>query len=103
MQTIFSSLENSEVLYLAGLFHDIGKGQGPGHEIKGEIIARSVLEQIRTAAEHMDEVCFLIRNHLAMSHLAFKKDLHDRDLVGRFAETSYVQAASRHALITYLC
>ncbi len=85
--TILSSLENSEVLYLAGLFHDMGKGQGSGHEIKGEAIARSVLNKLGLPAEHMDEVCFLIRNHLAMSHLAFKKDLHDPDLVGRFAET----------------
>ncbi len=87
LQTIFSSLENSEVLYLAGLFHDIGKGQGPGHEIRGEMVARGVLNKLGLPPEHVDEVCFLIRNHLAMNHLAFKKDLHDVALVGRFAET----------------
>ncbi len=38
-------------------------------------------------AEDLEEVCFLIRNHLAMTHLAFKKDLHDDALVSRFAET----------------
>ena len=87
LSSILSSLDNSQVLYLAGLFHDMGKGQGTGHEIKGESIARNVLSKLGLPAEHVDEVCFLIRNHLAMSHLAFKKDLHDLDLVSRFAET----------------
>ncbi len=44
LNSILSSLDNSQVLYLAGLFHDMGKGQGPGHEIKGEFIARNVLK-----------------------------------------------------------
>jgi len=34
----------------------------------------------------VEDVCFLIRNHLAMTHLAFKKDLHDTGLISRFAE-----------------
>jgi [protein-PII] uridylyltransferase len=87
LQTIFTKLECKEVLYLAGLFHDIAKGRGPGHEVRGEEAARSILERFGLPEEHLEEVCFLIRNHLAMTHLAFKKDLHDEALVGRFAET----------------
>lgn len=85
LRTIFSRLEKPEVLYLAGLFHDIGKGAGPGHEIRGEQMARPVLERIGLLPEEVEEVCFLIRSHLAMSQLAFKKDLHDEGLLGRFA------------------
>ena len=87
LHTIFSKLESKEVLYLAGLFHDIAKGRGPGHEVRGEETARSVLERLGLPGDHLDEVCFIIRNHLAMTHLAFKKDLHDEALVSRFAET----------------
>jgi [protein-PII] uridylyltransferase len=87
LQTIFSKLESREVLYLAGLFHDIAKGRGPGHEVRGEETARSVLARLGLPNEQIDDVCFLIRNHLAMTHLAFKKDLHDEALVSRFAET----------------
>ncbi len=36
--------------------------------------------------EDIDDACFLILNHLAMTQLAFKKDLHDEALVSRFAE-----------------
>jgi [protein-PII] uridylyltransferase len=86
LRTIFSRLENPEVLYLSGLFHDMAKGAGAGHEIRGEEMARPVLERLGLPADHIDEVCFLIRNHLAMTHLAFRKDLHDAALVNRFAE-----------------
>lgn len=44
-RTIFAKLEKPEILYLAGLFHDIGKGGGPGHEMRGVTIARPVLER----------------------------------------------------------
>lgn len=86
LKTIFSRLEKPEVLYLAALFHDMAKGQGPGHEVKGAEIARPVLQRLGLSGDDIDDVCFLIRNHLAMTHLAFKKDLHDADLINRFAE-----------------
>jgi len=86
MRNIFASLAKPEVLYLAALFHDVGKGQGAGHEIRGEKIARRVLERIGLPKGDREDVCFLIRDHLAMSHLAFKKDLHDEALLSRFGE-----------------
>ncbi len=87
IRTIFSRLEAPEVLYLATLFHDVGKGQGPGHERRGERIARPVLQRVGLPEEEIEDACFLIRNHLAMSHIAFKKDLHDERMLGRFAES----------------
>ncbi len=86
LKTIFSRLEKPEVLYLAALFHDMAKGQGPGHEVRGEETARPILQRLELSPEDVDEICFLIRNHLAMTHLAFKKDLHDAALINRFAE-----------------
>ncbi len=86
-RTIFARLEKPEILYLAALFHDIGKGGGPGHELRGVTIARPVLERLNLPPEDIDDVCFLIRNHLAMTHMAFRKDIHDDALLSRFAET----------------
>lgn len=86
LRTIFSKLEKPEILYLAGLFHDMAKGRGAGHEVRGAEIAGPVLKRLGLSEEDIDEVCFLIRNHLAMTRLAFKKDLHDTAMVGRFAE-----------------
>lgn len=86
LRTIFSKLEKPENLRLAGLFHDIAKGSGSGHEIKGESIARPILDRLALPMEDIEEIVYLIRNHLAMTHLAFKKDIHDEALVNRFAE-----------------
>ncbi len=86
VRTIFSRVERPEVLYLAGLFHDMAKGRGAGHEIRGEEMARPILRRLGLPEEDSEDVCFLIRNHLAMTHLAFKKDLHDEALISRFAE-----------------
>ncbi len=87
LRSIFARIEKPELVYLAGLLHDIGKGRGPGHEIRGEQIARPVLERLGLSKDDVEDVLFLVRNHLAMTHLAFKKDLHDQVLLTRFAET----------------
>lgn len=86
LRTIFSKLERPMTLRLAGLFHDIAKGGGSGHEIKGENIARPILQRFALPTDDIEDVVFLIRNHLAMTHLAFKKDIHDEALINRFAE-----------------
>ncbi len=86
LHTICSRIEDPSVLYLAALFHDIAKGLGSGHEVRGEAIAGPVLDKFGLPEDVKDDVRFLIRNHLAMTHLAFKKDLHDESLVARFAE-----------------
>lgn len=87
LRSIWARIEKPEVLYLAALFHDIGKGQGPGHEVKGEKMARPVLTRLGLPSEDVHDVCYLIRNHLAMTQLAFKKDLHDLALISRFGES----------------
>ena len=99
LKTILSRLENPAVLYLAALFHDMGKGSGAGHEVRGEVIARPVLERLGLPSRDVEDVCFLIRNHLAIPHLAFRKDIHDHGLIGRFAET---MATKRRLDLLYL-
>ena len=86
LRQTFSKLDHPEVLYLAGLFHDIAKGQGSGHEIRGEQASRPILKRLGLEPDEIEDILFLIRNHLAMTHLAFKKDLHDEALIQRFAE-----------------
>jgi [protein-PII] uridylyltransferase len=86
LRSICSKIIKPETLYLAGLFHDIGKGRGLGHEVRGEQTARTVLQRLSLPEQDTEDICFLVRNHLAMTHIAFKKDLHDEGMIGRFAE-----------------
>ena len=73
------------VLYVAALFHDIAKGRGGDHSVLGAVDARHFCEQHNLDPEDTELICFLVREHLTMSHVAQKKDLSDPDTISGFA------------------
>lgn len=72
-------------LLLAALMHDLGKGYPGDHSEVGSDMARAACERLGLPAEETAIVEFLVRHHLLMSHLAFRRDLGDDSLVARFA------------------
>ncbi len=74
-----------EVLYVAGLFHDIAKGRGGDHSIKGRSDAARFCRQHGLAAEDTNLVVWLVEHHLGMSSIAQKQDLSDQDVIASFA------------------
>lgn len=80
----FRSIERRELLYLAILFHDIAKPIGvQGHEITGVEVWKRVQERFGFA-DASDDVAFLIRQHLAMEQVAFRRNLDDPATVAEF-------------------
>jgi len=75
-----------EVLYIAGLFHDIAKGRGGDHALKGCADAARFCKQHGLTREDSELVVWLVRQHLAMSHTAQTQDLSDQDVIATFAE-----------------
>jgi [protein-PII] uridylyltransferase len=69
------------VLYLGCLLHDIGKGFGGHHSMKGAVLARHCVERLGLSSERADRVVFLVEHHLLMSHLAQSRDLSDSKLI----------------------
>ncbi len=97
LHEVFRNIRRKDVLYLAILLHDIGKPAGVAdHEQTGERMARTIIRRlgIRDAT---DDIAFLVRNHLMMEQVAFRRNLHDpatiREFSGRF---------SRPELLDYL-
>lgn len=74
-----------EVLYIAGLFHDIAKGRGGDHSQLGRADAARFCKQHGLTKEDTDLVVWLVEQHLTMSHTAQKQDLSDQDVIAAFA------------------
>lgn len=74
-----------EVLYIAGLFHDIAKGRGGDHSQLGKADAMRFCRQHGLTQEDSDLVVWLVEQHLTMSSTAQKQDLSDQDVIAAFA------------------
>jgi [protein-PII] uridylyltransferase len=84
---VFRSLPRRDKLYLGCLLHDIAKPLHIGnHEIKGVLIAKRVLQRLRYG-DVVEDVAFLVRHHLLMEQIAFRRNLNDPQTIAEFAHT----------------
>ncbi len=73
-------------LYLGTLFHDIGKGSGKDHSLRGAEIAVEACTRLGVDPADAADIEWLVAKHLRMSHIAQRRDLSDPDLIHAFAE-----------------
>ena len=90
---IFYQISKPEILYIAGLFHDIAKGRGGDHSKLGVVDATLFCENHGLSNYDTDLVAFLIRHHLTMSATAQRYDIHDPDVLKKFSKT--IQSVER--------
>ena len=83
---IMQGLEKPEIAYLSGLFHDIAKGRGGDHSELGAVDAEAFCLEHGMGRYDARTVAWLVRNHLALSTTAQKKDLGDPDVINEFAK-----------------
>lgn len=74
-----------EVLYIAGLFHDIAKGRGGDHSQLGKADARAFCVQHQLSDDDTDLVVWLVEQHLTLSATSQKQDLSDPEVIASFA------------------
>ena len=74
------------LLYLAALFHDIGKGRGGDHSVIGAVEVKRFCRAHGVDKADAALVEFLVREHLSMSQVAQKQDLSDPDVIAAFAQ-----------------
>jgi len=78
-------LPKIELLYIAGLYHDIGKGSGRDHSVVGAEEVRHFCKQHQLGKWDTDLVSWLVRHHLLMSMTAQKRDIGNPDIIHEFA------------------
>lgn len=84
-QAAFNRLRRKDLLALSLLLHDVGKGQGKNHSIVGAKMARTICKNLGMGLEDTAVVCNMIENHLLMSQIAQRRDLHSIEVINHFA------------------
>lgn len=82
---LLGEVQAPELLVLALLLHDVGKGSEGDHAAVSVLMAAGVFDTLQLDDASRDTVVFLIRNHLRMSEVAFRRDTEDPEVVREFA------------------
>jgi [protein-PII] uridylyltransferase len=75
-----------DLLLIAALLHDIGKGWPGDHRLTGEVVARDTAARIGLGAVEADLVARAVRHHLLLPQTATRRDLDDPVTVAQVAQ-----------------
>ena len=76
-----------DLLLLAALLHDVGKGWPGDHSVTGEVVARDVGRRMGLPAPEVELVASAVRLHLLLPMIATRRDLDDPVTVKQVATT----------------
>jgi [protein-PII] uridylyltransferase len=98
--TLYRDSKQKLVLHLALLMHDLGKGFVEDHSEVGLRIADETCRILRLPDADRELICFLVHQHLIMTHTAFRFDLTQPSAIVKF--TQQVGSLERLQLLTLL-
>jgi [protein-PII] uridylyltransferase len=99
---LLEELERPELLYLALLLHDVGKGvPGESHLVTGLEIAQKCMERLELDQAARETISFLIASHLEIS-ATLRRDIYDPGTVQAFCDkVGTPERLKLLALLTY--
>lgn len=83
---LFPELEQHSLIYLAALFHDIGKGKSGDHAQIGAKEMKHFAQLHGFSPQQTDYMAWLVAEHLTMSITAQRRDIHDPNVINEFAQ-----------------
>lgn len=84
--TIAHQIKRWDLLNLSLLLHDVGKGYGRGHALRGGALAQRVCERMELPAADMECVRHLVLSHLKLNHAAQRRDPSDPIVARQLAD-----------------
>ncbi|MEW6982604.1 [protein-PII] uridylyltransferase [Colwelliaceae bacterium 6471] len=82
---IVQRIRKPELLYLAGIFHDIAKGRGGDHAKLGAVDALAFGKAHKLNDHDSRMISWLVKHHLVMSITAQRRDISNEDVIKEFA------------------
>ena len=83
---LINKIPKIEILYIAGLFHDLGKGKGGDHSKIGAKTSFNFAKRIGMSDTDANLISWLVKEHLIMSSISQKKDISDNETIKEFAK-----------------
>ena len=83
--TAYRNVRHKATLHLALILHDLGKGFDEDHSDVGKRIATNVCQRLQVSDHKREMAELLVHQHLKMSHLAFRRDISDPQVIMQFA------------------
>ncbi len=100
---LVNQLPKAELLYIAGLYHDIAKGRGGDHSELGASDVVAFCQRHYLSQRDTSLVAWLVKNHLLMSMTAQRKDIADPDVIHEFASQLNSQVHLDYLYVLTVC
>ncbi len=83
--TAYRSIPHKQILHLALLLHDLGKGFDEDHSEVGRRLAEEMSQRFDLDSHNRELLTFLVHKHLLMAHLAFRRDISGSEVLLSFS------------------
>ncbi|MBI3446907.1 MAG: [protein-PII] uridylyltransferase, partial [Magnetospirillum sp.] len=97
---VIHQVASRRALFVATFCHDIAKGRGGDHSVLGAEVVMRLGPRLGLTDEETESAAWLVREHLSMSRIAFKRDIDDSKTISDFV--ALVQSPERLRLMLCL-
>ena len=96
---VYREIPRKDLLHLAVLLHDLGKGREEDHSEVGKRLAEETAARLGFNEQDARTLVFLVHKHLLMAHTAFRRDPYDGNVLLTFAREVGTPAVLRKFLV----
>ncbi len=99
---MYAEIRRKDILHLALLLHDVGKGLEGDHSQIGSEVAKTVSQRLGLTEEELTLLTFLVHHHLLFSNVAFYRDFTNEPILLKFArEVGRPETLKMLLILTY--